>query len=465
MIDVALTRDDSPRRKARTMSFLTPRRATRLTLTALTVTAVVASAGCASPSDDPTSQEIGGKITIWSWNAPGEGLEAAIPAYQELHPDVEIDVQDVGNPAIWEKITTGMAGGGSGLPDVMNIGVDYMGNYIEKFPGQLVDLRTLGADSLEAEFPPGAWKSGSGADGAVYGIPYEVNATGFFYRSDLFEEAGVDVEAISTWDELLDAGVVLKAETGADLFGIDKAATVADSAGMWQLLTGLQDSFYFDEEGKITMANDAGVRSLEIIQRADDLGIVADIPGSWDNLLSQIRGELPVATLASGGWMAGVLEQEAPDMAGKWGVRQPPAVEPGGLTAAVNGGTYLSVPTSSSNQQTAWDFVNFALGTLEGQELVYEGGGMFPGYLPLLESPAFGEPNPYFGGQSPNQILVDQLTQETPAVNYTSDYVRALKAYTDAQTRVLKSGADPEEELAAAAEQLARETGRELASD
>ncbi|UNK71659.1 extracellular solute-binding protein [Microbacterium sp. H1-D42] len=415
-------------------------------------------------SDSPQG-EIGGKITVWSWNAPGEGLKAAIPAFQKLHPGVEVDVQDVGNPAIWDKITTGMAAGGAGLADVLNIGIDYMGNYVEKFPGQLVDLRDHGMGDLADEFPAGAWKSGSGADGAVYGIPYEVNATGFFYRTDLFEEAGIDFEQIKTWDDLLAAGVTIKEKTGADLYTQDKAATVADSGGLWQLQTALQGSFYFDENGEITMSGKEGVRSLELIKEANDLGIVGDVPGGWDALMATVRGERDVATLSAGGWLAGVIENEAPDMAGKWAVAQPPAVTPGGLTAAVNGGTYLSIPTSSKNQATAAAFVEFALGTLEGQKLVYDGGGMFPGYKPLLESPDFSAPSEYYNGQRVNDIFIAELAQKTPAINYTSDYARALKAYTDAQSKVLLEGADPQEALDTAAEQVASQTGRKIAKD
>ncbi|MBM7829918.1 lactose/L-arabinose transport system substrate-binding protein [Agromyces cerinus] len=449
------------------MRFTLNKRSRGVAVTATAIAAVAALVGCSAPSADnsATDGEVAGKITIWTWDAPGDGLKAAIPAFQELHPDVEIDVQDVGNPAIWEKITTGMAAGGSGLPDVLNIGIDYMGNYVEKFPGELVDLRDFGADELADEFPSGAWKSGSGADGAVYGIPYEVNATGFFYRTDIFEQAGVDIDSIETWDQLLEAGVTIKEKTGVNLYNQDKAASAADSAGLWQLLTALQGSFYFDEQGEITMNSEAGVHSLELIKKANDLGIVGDEQGSWDTLLASLRGETDVAIMPSGGWMAGVMENEAPDMAGNWGVRLPPAVEPGGITAAVNGGTYLSIPTESKNQRTAWEFVNFALGTLEGQEVVYDGGGMFPGYKPMLESEGFAEPSEYFNGQSPNAIFIAELAQDTPVVNYTSDYARALKALTDAQTRVLLSGADPEEALNEAAEQVAQQTNRKLASD
>lgn len=103
--------------------------------------------------------ELTGNITVWSWTAPARGLEAAIPGFNKLHPGVTVTVEDVGNPAIWDKITAGMAAGGAGLADVLNVGIDYMGNYVETFPNGLANLSEMGADDLAAQFPSGMWAS------------------------------------------------------------------------------------------------------------------------------------------------------------------------------------------------------------------------------------------------------------------------------------------------------------------
>ena len=409
------------------------------------------------------AQEHTGTITVWSWTAPADGIEAAIPGFTALHPGVTIKVEDVGNPAIWDKITTGMAAGGAGLADVLNIGIDYIGNYVETFPNGLTNLSELGADDLKGQFPSGMWASGSGPDGAVYGIPYEVNTSGFFYRKDLFEQAGIDINSIATWDDLVAAGKTLKDATGASLFSLDKAATVADSANLWQLLTALQGSFYFNANGDITLNGPAGVRSLQFLKTANDAGLVADVPGGWDNFLLTIKGQIPVAVVPAASWAAGVFESQAPEMAGKWGLRLPPAVEPGGLTAAISGGTYLSVANTSPNKELAWEFVKYALGTLEGQQAVYKGGGMFPGFKPMLESDGFVKKSDYFGAEV-NKFFIDELNQDTPTVNYTTDYARALKAYTDAQTQVMLEGADPKAVLDEAAALVAGQTGRTIAN-
>jgi lactose/L-arabinose transport system substrate-binding protein len=429
----------------------------RLTRLALATTAL------ATLATGALAEELSGTITVWSWTAPADGLEAAVAGFNKLHPGVTVKVEDVGNPAIWDKITAGMAAGGAGLADVLNIGIDYIGNYIETFPTGLVNLSEVGANDLAAQFPSGMWASGSSADGAVYGIPYEVNTSGFFYRKDLFDQAGVDINSIATWDDLLEAGKKIKEATGAPLISMDKAATVADSAGLWQLLTNLQGSFYFNAAGEITMNGPAGLRSLEWIKKANDAGVVADIPGGWDNFMLQIKGQTNVAVIPAASWAAGVFENEAPDMAGKWGLRLPPSVEPGGLTAAISGGTYLSVAGTSPNKQAAWEFVKYAMGTLEGQQATYEGGGMFPGFKPMLESDGFVKKSAYFDAEV-NKFFIDELGQNTPTVNYTTDYARALKAYTDAQTQVLLSGADPKTVLDEAAALVAGQTGRAIAN-
>ncbi len=436
-------------------------RAGALALGGTLVAGVLASCG----SDASDSGGGGGDVTltVWTWDQPGEGLEAAIPAFEEEHPGITIEVENVGNPAIWDKITTGMAAGGSGLADIMNVGVDYMGNYIETFPDGFANLSELGADELAPEFPTSLFGSAQNASGEVFGIPYEVNTNVVFYRKDLFEQIGVDMDAIATWDQLLEAGIRLKEETGTFLFAMDKAASQADSANLWQILARLQGTFFFNEDGEIALSDEGSVEALDFIRRANDAGVIADIPGGWDNLMTQVKGEANTALLASASWMAGVFPENAPDLSGAWAVRRPPAMAEGGYTAASAGGTFLSIANSSPNKEAAWEFVKFSMATLEGQELVYEGAGLFPSYRPMWETEAFTAPNEYFEGELVNQLFVEALSEDTPPDYYTADYAQALKAYTDAQTQVLLSGADPEEALDGAADLLKQQTGREVA--
>lgn len=225
----------------------------------LGLTGLAALTGCSGSGDTgaggsgATGDPRKGRITVWSWQGPAAELKALIPEFNKTYPDIQVTVEDIGNPAIWDKITAGLAAGGQGLADVLHIGVDYLPGYVERFPGGLADLAPLGATAHKDAFAAGLWQTVSPDGKRVNALPWEANSAGFYYRADLFERAGVDVGALQTWDETIEVGKQLKARTGAHLLGIDKPASQPDAANFFQMLLQLQGAFYFDLEGRITL--------------------------------------------------------------------------------------------------------------------------------------------------------------------------------------------------------------------
>ncbi|MFF8612364.1 ABC transporter substrate-binding protein [Streptomyces sp. NPDC015350] len=403
-----------------------------------------------------------GNITVWSWAGPAEELRKLIPAFNKKHPGIEVDVQDIGNPAIWDKITTAMAAGGVGLADVMHIGVDYLPGYVAKFPGRLADLGPLGATEYRDAFAKGLWETVCPDGKRVNALPWEANSGGFYYRADIFEKADVDVDAIDTWDDAIEAGKKIKARTGTHLLGIDKPASQADSANFFQLLLQLQGTMYFNLDGEIMIGSPEAVKAMTLIKRMNDAGLVSDISGGWNSLIGSIKkGTNAVVPWPT--WFGGIIEETVPGEAGKWGVRLPPAIRRGGTRAATVNSTHLAVAGSSKQQAAAWKFVEFALTRPESQAAVYKGKGIAPALLKAYDDPVFHAPSPFFGGKKKGEIFLEALKAPSPAFNYTGDYARALKAVTDAQTKVLLKKADPAAVLRAAADQLAEQTGRKVA--
>ncbi|NUW31103.1 sugar ABC transporter substrate-binding protein [Nonomuraea sp. SMC257] len=414
----------------------------------------------AAPAAGPTGTAATGDITVWSWQGPASMMKKLVPGFQKAFPGVRVDVQDIGNPAIWDKITTGMAAGGLGLGDVLHIGVDYLPAYIEKFPGGLADLRPLGADRHRGAFAPGMWETVS-RGGKVYALPWEANSAGFYYRADLFEKAGVDVAALGTWDEVIEAGVTLKKKTGVQLLGIDKPASQADSANLFQMLLQLQDSFYFDMQGNITLDTPQAVTALTIIKRLNDAGLVADMAGGWNTMMSSIKsGSVAVQSMPT--WFGGIIEETAPDQKGKWQVRLPPAVTQGGKVAATVNSTHLAVAGTSKVKEAAFAFAEYVLTRPESQVAIYKGKGIAPALMSAYDDPVFHEPSAFFGGQKKGEIFLEALRKPSYVTNYSADYPRALKVVTDAQSKVLLKGADPAAVLKEAADLLAQQTGRKV---
>ncbi|MBT2450572.1 sugar ABC transporter substrate-binding protein [Streptomyces sp. ISL-43] len=402
-----------------------------------------------------------GKIAVWSWQGPAAELKALVPEFNKKYPEIEVTVEDIGNPAIWDKITTGLAAGGQGLADVLHIGVDYLPGYVEKFPGGLADLAPLGAEAYRDAFAPGLFQTVCPDGKRVNALPWEANSAGFYYRADVFEKAGVDAGALQTWDETIEAGKEIKAKTGTHLLGIDKPASQADAANFFQMLLQLQGTFYFNLAGDITLDSPEALKAMTLIKAMNDAGLVSDLSGGWNTLMSSLK-QGTAAVLPMPTWFGGVVEEQVPDQAGKWKVRLPPAVRRGGATAATVNSTHLAVAGSSKHQAAAWSFIEFVLTRPASQIQIYKAKGIAPALMKAYDDTAFHEPSPFFGGQKRGEVFLEALKAPSPAFNYTADYARALKLVTDAQSKVLLTGADPAKVLKEAADQLGRQTGRKV---
>ncbi|MFG2630240.1 ABC transporter substrate-binding protein [Streptomyces sp. NPDC048473] len=418
---------------------------------------------CSGTGDTGTSGATGdkqkGKITVWSWQGPAAEMKALVPEFNKKYPDIEVTVEDIGNPAIWDKITTAMAAGGQGLADVLHIGVDYLPGYVEQFPNGLADLGKLGADTYKDAFAQGMWQTVAPGGKRVNALPWEANSAGFYYRADIFEKAGVDADALQTWDETIEAGKEIKKKTGTYLLGIDKPASQPDAANFFQTLLQLQGAFYFNLDGEITLYSPEAVKAMTLIKTMNDAGLVSDLAGGWNALMSSIK-KGTAAVLPWPTWFGGIIEGQVPEEAGKWKVRLPPAVRRGGSTAATVNSTHLAVAGGSKHQAAAWTFIEFVLTRPASQVKIYKGKGIAPALMKAYDDAVFHERSAFFSGQKKGEIFLEALKAPSPAFNYTSDYARALKLVTDAQSKVLLKGADPAKVLKEAAEQLAKQTGR-----
>lgn len=429
----------------------------RAALAVLLTGALTAACGTAKEPDQAGPV----KITVWSWTPASDGLAAVAKDFEKTHPNIKVTVQAVGNPAIWDKITVGMAAGGKGLGDVLHIGIDYLPGYMDKFPGGLADLRKLGADTYKDAFAKGLWPTVTGKDGGVYAMPWEVNPVGFFYRKDLFDKAGVDAEKITTWDEAIEAGKKLKEKTGASLLGLKKAALNGVDMDLYQSLLQQQGAFYFNGQGEVTLNSAAAVQAMTLLKKMNDAGIVADTSG--EGTAKQLISSGKLAVLPWAAWAVSYIPEMRPEQKGLWRVMQPPAVTPGGKRAAIVNSTHLAVSGTSPHQKEAYAFVEYALTKPEVINKVFKEGGVFPALTAAYADPRFTEPQPYFGDQPALKTFVDALTEGADATYYSGDYARALKIASDAQTKVLLKGADPATALTEAATLLSQQTNRKLA--
>jgi len=130
--------------------------------------------------------------------------------YEAKHPGTKIEMQFLANEAFKAKLPTLLQS-----KDAPDLFYSWGGGVLkqQQQTGTLLDL----TPAMEAK--DGAWKKsynqagikGLTFDGKISAVPYQMGTVSFFYNKALFAKAGVDADAIKTWDDYLAAVKKIKA--------------------------------------------------------------------------------------------------------------------------------------------------------------------------------------------------------------------------------------------------------------
>ena len=101
------------------------------------------------------------------------------------------------------------------------------------------------------------------------------------------------------------------------------------------------------------------------------------------------------------------------DQSGNWGVYLMPAMAADGQHAANIGGSSLAITAASQNKEAAWAYVNYALGTNDGQVTMLREYGLVPSLLSALDDPFVKEPLGFWGDQQVWQVVLGTSTRSS----------------------------------------------------
>ncbi|MFC7494989.1 MULTISPECIES: ABC transporter substrate-binding protein [unclassified Nocardioides] len=175
-------------------------------LAALCAGAMLVATACGSDDD---SSESGGDTTITWWhnsnNEPGMGYyEQVAKDFEADNPGVKIEISAMAHEDMVDKLDAAFQAGD--IPDI----------YMERGGGELADhveagmVKDLTESASEEIAKIGGSAGGWQIDGKTYGLPYSIGVVGFWYNTDLFEQAGITAPP-TTVAELIDASDKLKA--------------------------------------------------------------------------------------------------------------------------------------------------------------------------------------------------------------------------------------------------------------
>lgn len=329
-------------------------------------------------NDGTTSGEkLTGTVTVWSWDVALAHLQAEAEKFQEIHPDVDFVFEEMGVEQVYKKMITSLQSG-IGLPDVVTLEGEQMAKYGSKFPDKFVDF----TNELKPEEYLPIKIAECTVNGKVLAYPWGAGPCGMFYREDLFEKAGVKAEEIVTWEDFIAAGKKVFDATGAKMMMMPTSRSDITYRMMMMSLGG----FYFDKDGNTTLNSPESIRAMEMVQKLYKEDVIFN-DSSWDDKIAAITGD-KVACIPEAVWMAGSIKDAAPEQAGKWKVMGLPRFDKDTpVQSASNGGSALVVPTSSKSLDATVEFVKFAMTDIEGNEEGFTNYGLYPSYIPSLDSP------------------------------------------------------------------------------
>lgn len=412
----------------------------------------------AEPEAEEPAEEavLEGKLTVWCWD-PAFNINAMNVAgeiYKADHPNFELEVVEMSQEDIYQKLATAMSAGNTDevLPDIILFDDSLVAQAASSFQGVFLDLTYSGIDF--SSFAEGKVAC-SVVDGKNYGIPFDSGAAIAAYRTDVLEEAGFTIEDFTdiTWSEWIEKAAVVKEKTGKALL---------NGLGAYNQLSVMLKSCgggYFDEEGNLYIAENEKLQKIcELYLEMLDKGVYQEEVG-WDTYIGNINNS-NVAGAMNGCWIMSSI-QVAEDQKGLWAITNVPSID--GVDGATNyssqGGSTWTITSACKNVDLAVDFFN---STFAGSTELYD--KILPTvaistWIPAGNSDTYKQPVEYFGNQAIYSMIVD-YTAKVPSSVISAYDSSARNAVCTAITNAAYSGADIAEELKLAEETLEFEMGQ-----
>jgi multiple sugar transport system substrate-binding protein len=343
----------------------------------------------AGPVPEPASPVT---ITFASWVGNEPVIQSLARRFHAKHPNITVQFQNVPSEEATQKLTTQIAGGNA--PDAAYVDAGTVAAFASRGAlTQLDDYLARGKSIDPGDFVP-AFKSSTVYQGKMFGLPFDGESTGLFYRTDLFAAAGITAPP-TTWAQFqADAAKLTqpdKKQYGYILFA-------PESAYYWYPWLWQNGGALLNAEGTAAAFNSDKAKAaasfyvdLAKYSPKDFLN-----SNSYDGRVAFATGK--VAMYMAGAWFAGVLDGEFPKIKGKWAAAPLPQGAAGCATTVA--GDSLVLFSGGKNQDAAWKWLEFLSQPDNVAEWTYKSKGstLLPPRTSLLQSPDLAAQKPVLKG-------------------------------------------------------------------
>lgn len=339
--------------------------------------ATLALAACggtgSSSSSGPTTLE------VWVWAAAPlqmTAFNAVKAAFPDDFKNVSLKVTTVGSgdQDVAQQLSLSMAAR-KNIPDFLMLNYTEVAQFAE--PGMLADLSSAiggGASGLYA----GAQQLSQYKNTYVT-VPWQLNSKLFYYRADLFEQAGINVDSITTAADFIAAG-----QTFHQKFPRQYLMNVnTQPAGylFQELFSSYPNISMTDSSGKYQLTTNPGfAEALSFMKELRTSGIAAPIDDFTTDWAPAIKNETVCGFLIAS-WMKQFLPGYATaTQVGKWKAKTWPSLftDTDQSYGSDSGGSVIVVPALSPHKDLALNYLNKLRMDPKGSLAVFNATGVPP---------------------------------------------------------------------------------------
>lgn len=300
-----------------------------------------------------------------------EAIEPLLGEFTEL-TGIEVEFESLPEAQFRQRVQVEMTSGSEDLEvfmtNVQNEGATFAAN------DWYADLRAFAEDDAITseeynfdDFSPGVLDGHSFGE-VLGGIPIQLETQMLFYRTDIFEEHGVEVP--QTMDELEEVAAEIDDPDGTRAF----TARGRAAASVTQISTYLFNfgADWTTDDGQAAFNTPEGVEAFEFYGRMiSEYGPPGAVNNSWEEALPLFQqGEVAMYTDAST-FLPQIIDEENSRVADTAGFAKMPA-GPGGEFQTFNGWA-LGISAFTEKANPAWYFVQWATSPEMVERLTAEG--------------------------------------------------------------------------------------------
>lgn len=292
-------------------------------------------------------------LRLWAMGREGEVVSELMPAFEQAHPGIRVEVQQIPWTAAHEKLLTAYVG--EATPDIAMLGNTWLPEFVALNALAPLDEMIAGSSQIDPnDFFAGIWRTNV-VDGGTYGIPWYVDTRLVYYRSDILARAGYS-ELPDTWAGWMIAMKKIKAQMAPTQY------PMLMPTNEWPQLVG-----FALETGSPILANDGqyGAFQEPRFREAFEFylsffreGLAPPVSSSQVANLFQEFERGNIAMYISGPWYIGEFRDRLADsVQSKWTTAPMPGKDGPGVSMAA--GASLSIFAGSPHKKEAWLLIEY----------------------------------------------------------------------------------------------------------